>query len=328
MAAKKNRVLYQIKVTLRDIHPPIWRRIQVWEDITLAQLHRVLQIIMSWEDYHLHDFLIGRRTYSVPDPDDDLYERKVIDEKRTRLGEVVTHVGTQFEYLYDFGDSWYHDLLVEAILLPEEAALYPRCLAGERSTPPEDVGGTIGYESYLEALADPEDEEHENMLRWRGPFDPESFSLTAVNQQLQKKFHSARKTAAAPVSSPPAPKANGVPDLGSLVRSILNGPAMPPATERKRIRPGDKIPFELSDRERDLILTHTFAGDDLTGPLRVVQGPGQPRAYHFTLDDLDELAGYVAAEANHAKNKKLGQELHRLHARIAAILESHTDQDP
>jgi hypothetical protein len=68
----KNRALYQLKVTLRDIQPPIWRRIQVWEDTTLAQLHTILQIVMGWEDYHLHQFAIGRRLYSVPDPDDDI----------------------------------------------------------------------------------------------------------------------------------------------------------------------------------------------------------------------------------------------------------------
>lgn len=138
MATKKNRAIYQLKVTLRDIHPPIWRRIQVWEDSTLAQLHCVLQIVMSWEDYHLHDFVIGRRSYSLPDPDDDLYERKVTDERRIRLRDVIAQVGTQFEYLYDFGDSWYHDLLLEAILIPEPNVQYPRCVAGERSTPPED----------------------------------------------------------------------------------------------------------------------------------------------------------------------------------------------
>jgi hypothetical protein len=100
----KTRALYQLKVTLQDIHPPIWRRIQVWEDTTLAQLHTILQIVMGWEDCHLHQFVIGRRLYSVPDPDDDMYERKVIDESRVPLGEVVPRVGTQFAYLYDFGD--------------------------------------------------------------------------------------------------------------------------------------------------------------------------------------------------------------------------------
>jgi hypothetical protein len=159
---------------------------------------------MSWEDYHLHDFVVGRRTYSVPDPDDDLYERKVMDERRIRLRDVITHVGMQFEYLYDFGDSWYHDLFFEAILLPEPTVPYPRCVAGQRCTPPEDVGGTIGYENYLETMQDPDHEEHEAMLLWRGPFDAESFSVSDVNQQLQNRFRSAKKAnsaSAAPQST-------------------------------------------------------------------------------------------------------------------------------
>ena len=92
MTRKNNRALYQLKVTLQEIHPPIWRRVQIGEDATLAQLHRALQIIMGWEDSHLHEFSIGRRIYSVPDPDDDLYERKVIDEKRVRLKEATPRV--------------------------------------------------------------------------------------------------------------------------------------------------------------------------------------------------------------------------------------------
>lgn len=186
----KSRALYQLKITLRDIHPPIWRRIQVWEDTTLAQLHTILQIVMGWEDYHLHEFVIGRRLYSVPDPDDDMNERKVVDESHVPLGEVVPRVGTKFAYLYDFGDSWEHDLILEAILLPETTAQYPTCIGGERRTPPEDVGGITGYEEYLAVLADPEHEEHGNMLQWRGQFDPESFAPDQVNQGLRKKFRS------------------------------------------------------------------------------------------------------------------------------------------
>lgn len=185
---EKNRTLYQLKVTLQEIQPPVWRRIQVWHDITLARLHTVLQIVMGWEDYHLHEFVIGRRLYSVPDADDDLYKRKVIDESRVHLQDVVPRVGTRFQYIYDFGDNWRHDLLLEAIVLPDSSAHYPRCVAGQRRTPPEDVGGTLGYEDYLEAVADPKHEAHENMLQWRGPFDPESFSFAAVNQRLRKKF--------------------------------------------------------------------------------------------------------------------------------------------
>jgi len=196
----RTRTLYQIRITLQDIQPPIWRRIQAWEDITLAQLRTVLQIVMDWEDYHLHQFSIGKRIYSVPDPDDDLYERTVIDESRERLSDVVPRVGTTFTYLYDFGDNWRHDLLLEAITMPEAEAHYPQCIGGERRTPPEDVGGVSGYERYLEALTDPDDDEHEDMLRWRGPFDPETFPIESVNEKPHRRFRR-RKSATAPASA-------------------------------------------------------------------------------------------------------------------------------
>jgi hypothetical protein len=114
---KKNRVLYQLKMTLRDVHPPIWRRIQVWEDTTLAQLHRILQIVMGWENSHLHEFRIGHRVYSVPDPDDDLNERTIIDERRQRLRQVVPQVGRSSTRMTS-GDNSRHELLLEAIACP------------------------------------------------------------------------------------------------------------------------------------------------------------------------------------------------------------------
>jgi hypothetical protein len=87
------------------------------------------------------------------------------------------------------------------------------------------------------------------------------------------------------------------------------------------------VPLKPNARERELILYHTFADDDLTRPLRVVPKPGQGLICRFTLDDWEGLAGYVAAEANHATNKKLQKELDNLHHRITALLESCTDQE-
>ena len=95
---------------------------------------------------------------------------------------------------------------------------------------------------------------------------------------------------------------------------------------RKQIAVGGKVPLELTERERDLIMKHTFASSNLTDRLRIVPSPGQRPLYRFTLDDLDELAGYVAAEANHAKVKKLERELRQLYSRIADVLESYTDK--
>jgi hypothetical protein len=97
--------------------------------------------------------------------------------------------------------------------------------------------------------------------------------------------------------------------------------------ERKRIRPEEKVPLDLNARERELILQHTFADDQLTRRLRIVPGVGESAAYRFTLGELDDLAGYVAAEANHAKDKKLKKELAGLFGRIQTVLESYTDED-
>ena len=96
---------------------------------------------------------------------------------------------------------------------------------------------------------------------------------------------------------------------------------------RKPVRPGEKVPLRLSQRERELILEHTFADDDLTAPLSAMATSSKASVYSFTLDDLEELMGYVAAEANHAKDKKLQKELDRLFARMEDVLESYTDED-
>jgi hypothetical protein len=259
----------------------------------------------------------------MPDLDD---ERKIMDVKRARIHHVVQRVGTEFEYVYDFGDDWEHDLLLEAILQPDPNVPYPRCIAGERNCPPEDVGGAGGYENYLVALADPEDEEHEDLLAWRGPFDPEAFSLAAINQQLQKKFHPLRVRTVPPTPAQPNPAKGGGPDKASLLRALWAVSGIPPK-DRTRIHRNEKVPLELNDRERKLIQWHTFADGTLTDRLRVVPKPGEPPVFHFTLDDLDELAGFVAAEANHAKDKKLQKELDQLCDRIQATLDGYTDED-
>ena len=176
----QTRAVYQLRITLQDIQPSVWRQIQVWEDITLGQLHTILQIVMDWEDYHLHEFTIGRRLYSVPDPDDEMHERKVIDESRAKLCDVVPRVGTQFVYAYDFGDDWQHDLVVEKILPPADGVVYPVCKAGKRNCPPEDCGGPYGYYDLLNTFPDSEDPEYLGMIA----HDPEAFSLEAVNSDL------------------------------------------------------------------------------------------------------------------------------------------------
>lgn len=319
MGAAKTRDLYQFKVSVRGISPQIWRRIQVWEDYTLDQLHRVLQMAMGWENYHLYEFRIACTMYRDPHPEN---EPEILNAKKTRLHNVLPVVAAEFEYVYDFGDYWQHDLVLEAILPPSPDTLYPRCVAGERSCPPEDVGGAGGYEDYLQAMADPSHEQHKDMMAWRGSFNPEAFSIEKVNKQLEKKFRPARKRAV-PAASDSKPTLS--PQAKQVLETIPSKPAFP-EQKRIRIQPNEKVLLELNERERELILEHTFADEELTNRLRVVPRKGERPVFRFTLDDLDELGGFVAAEASHTKDKKLRKELEHLFDRIQTTLHSYTDE--
>lgn len=321
MGTAQSAEIYQFKVTLIGINPAIWRRIHVAGSYTLARLHGVLQVAMGWENYHLYMFQMGSKTYGRPDLD-DAGDLNLIDAKRTRLSSIALGVGTTFTYVYDYGDDWEHELLLEAIVMPALDTTYPRCLAGECRCPPEDVGGIGGYTDYLEALTDPHHEEHEAVMRWRGPIDPEEFSIEKVNQELARKFRSKPKPGSL-CSSPPIPKLSA--NANRLIRTSVT-PVLP-QRQRIPVNPDGAVPLELNRRERDLIISHTFADESLTKRLRVAPQPGQPPVFHFTLDELDELVSDVAAEANHAKNKVLQDQLDQLYERIEAVLSKYTDAD-
>ena len=184
--------VYQLELTLRGIRPPIWRRLLVPGDITLGRLHAVFQVAMGWEESHLHVFRIEGKKYS--DPEFDLDEDGIGDEHAVTLAEV-THGGEAgIVYEYDFGDSWEHDVKVEKVYAPgESSARGPVCLAGARACPPEDVGGTPGYEEFLRAIADPEHGDHAHYLEWvGGEFDPETLDLEKINRALRDPESSAR----------------------------------------------------------------------------------------------------------------------------------------
>ena len=179
----------QLTITLVGSEPPIWRRIET-PDCSLDQFHKIIQVAMGWFDYHLHHFQIGLRLYGIPDPMDRAMGVHVIDERDVQLSDVITAAGqrVKFTYEYDFGDGWQHAIKLEGTQAADPKTNYPRCTAGERACPPEDVGGIGGYEEFLEAIADPHHERHEELTSWIGKFDPEELSLTDINQDLRKIF--------------------------------------------------------------------------------------------------------------------------------------------
>jgi hypothetical protein len=175
MAAKQGSV-HRLKVTLREVRPPVWRRIEVPSDVTLGKLSGILEAAMGWLGYHLHAFDVAGTRYGIPDPDWDTAD---LDEGRFRLGAVLPWVGSKMRWDYDFGDGWEHDVVVEAIGPPGPGVEYQVCLKGRRACPPEDCGGPWGYVEMLQLQADPSLEDPDDRRAWLGSdfdrayFDPE-----------------------------------------------------------------------------------------------------------------------------------------------------------
>ncbi|MBI1845352.1 MAG: plasmid pRiA4b ORF-3 family protein [Candidatus Rokubacteria bacterium] len=176
--------IYRVKITLAEVEPPIWRRIRIRGDVSLERLHDVFQCIMGWQDAHLHEWTVGGRRYGQPEPDEPDYE--VEDEANLTLREAAPVEGAHFQYLYDLGDSWAHEVIVERIEPPDPEFRSLECLAAERACPPEDCGGPPGYEEFLKAIRDPRHPEHKEQLAWvGGRFDPEAFDFAGVNRRLR-----------------------------------------------------------------------------------------------------------------------------------------------
>lgn len=175
---------YRLRVGLQDVEPRIWRQIWVEDQMSLGQLHHILQAAMGWTDAHLHEFTIDGQAYAIPHPEDDP-NRVVIDERKIRLGDILT-VGLSFDYQYDFGDNWHHTVHVEEVLPLDQPNGAGYVAAGERACPPEDCGGSGCYQDYLELLdEEPDCEEVRSFLQWAGEdFDPGRFDRHAANAAL------------------------------------------------------------------------------------------------------------------------------------------------
>ena len=183
--------IYQIKVTLLRTAPPIWRRFVVPSDITLSNLHDLLQLAMGWTDSHLHDFLFRGQCYGPTDPLRGLAEW--IDERKVRVNQLLVRVGEKIVYTYDFGDGWEHGIVLEKGLPVDPNMAYPACTGGRGACPPEDCGGLGGFYYLLESLQNPRHPQHEELLGWLDrDYDPEKFSIEAINRAL----HGRKKRAA------------------------------------------------------------------------------------------------------------------------------------
>jgi len=183
---KKDVSIYQLKVTLKGSKPPIWRRVQVKDNIRLGDLHGVIQCVMGWDGGHLHQFIHKGQYFGAPSDDDG---DSVTDEDKVRLSDLHLRAKSKFVYEYDFGDGWMHDIVVEKTLPVEKGVDYPRCIDGKLACPPEDCGGIWGFYDMLQAASDPKHPEHEDYKEWLGDkFEPEAFDLEAKDAALREAF--------------------------------------------------------------------------------------------------------------------------------------------
>lgn len=180
-------LVLQVRATLADVKPKVWRRLHVPSDCTFWDLHVAIQDAMGWLDYHLHSWKIvkgARKTkaeFGIPDDDPFPGMPTVLPDWEASVMAWLTTPGHQALYTYDFGDNWEMLVELEALLGAERGVRYPRCVDGARAGPPEDVGGVPGYADFLDALADPTHARHDELREWiGGEFDAAAFDATRI----------------------------------------------------------------------------------------------------------------------------------------------------
>lgn len=185
--------IIQLKISLIGSKPPIWRRILVDKNSTFFQLHQILQIVMGWENTHLHKFLFNERVISNYEEEAEssfsFLEIKVENGINICLSELITNHKSTFTYIYDIGNYWEHKILVEDFLPPNPATQYPICIKGKLNCPPEDCGGIYSFYEMLEILSDSTHPDYKFMRQWLGKnYSPELFDIDRVNKILKKIF--------------------------------------------------------------------------------------------------------------------------------------------
>jgi len=184
------RPIARLEVTLADVEPKVVRRVDVPLKIRLDRLHLVMQAAMGWTNSHLFAFTVGGTSWGVADPD---FDDDTLPASEVTLSDLVEDTGTRtFHYLYDFGDDWDHVVRLERVFDADPLERYPQLVMAEGRCPPEDVGGPPGYAEFLQAIADPDHEEHEHLLGWCGgsfdPADPGLERLLADLDRLAKRW--------------------------------------------------------------------------------------------------------------------------------------------
>lgn len=181
-----SREIVTLTISLDDVEPRVWRRLEVPADYGFDRLHPALNVAMGWLDLHLHEFEVAGKRYGdgvdmSAEADATLAEQDLV------IGEVARSGDRHFAYWYDFGDDWWHTVEIEDIGPAQKGVFYPRCTGGAGTCPPEDCGGPPGFEGFKEAMADPDHPERAELAEWYGDvFDPAAFSVEKTSALLRQ----------------------------------------------------------------------------------------------------------------------------------------------
>jgi len=191
---------YQFKIQLKDVYnPTVWRRVQMPSDFTFVEFHEVIQVAFGWENSHMFFFSPkGYRSNPIIEMDTEVDEsfevisEDSLDAETTLLSEIFVSLKQKFTYIYDYGDDWNHQITLEKILMNNETEK-PVLLDGEGACPPEDCGGSWGYDSLKKKLADKKHPDHKDMKEWMGlrprqNWDAAAFDLEAFQQFFNEYF--------------------------------------------------------------------------------------------------------------------------------------------
>ena len=192
-----DQLLHQVKITIADIEPAIWRRLLLPQDLNFAQLHEIIQAAFSWTDSHLHQFVVGGLVIGAPEFDEDgLSGRQTFEASDVFLRDLdlARMPDPKILYEYDFGDDWRHWIEFESQITRLPGESYPLLVDGRRRGPPEDVGGPGGYAEFLEAWTDPNHDQYRAMRRWAGrAFEPEKFDREITQKAINSALRKCRK---------------------------------------------------------------------------------------------------------------------------------------
>ena len=175
--ARGRTAIYQLKITLADSAPEVWRRVIVSAQTTLAELHTIIQQAMGWEALHAYQFRLGLGT----------------DQILTLVEQPLAQVFTRQEalnqplyYNYDKQNGWLHRIEVETLAadVPQEVSALPICVDGRAACPPEGSGGVWGYDELLARLEDIDDPDYLELIDQYSDFDPDAFKVADANARL------------------------------------------------------------------------------------------------------------------------------------------------